>query len=407
MTGTRHAVPVGVNEVLVNLPDEYVQHLERRGFRPLRIIGSGLSGTVVEANQNSLARAVAVKFCDSLLSRNNPTLRKRFQREAQLLARIHHAAIPYVLTTGVVPKLDVPYTVLQFIPGRRLRDDLGPSKTLEHDFCVRLMLELLDALRAAHEQGIIHRDVSPENIMVSSGRCVLIDFSIGVSLKQAPGLTRATPTGQHLGRADYMAPEQGVDMARTDQRSDLYSAAVVFLEMLTGSPKFPPKRLDAHLAELNPDVRDLLKRALAQDPANRFPSAREFSEALRPFSASRTPILNCAVTAVCASLKCSAANWSPRGYYRGPKIYEATTDTFCESCGVALKRTCSGCGASFRNSRHCGDCGAQWYSIPTCETCGSYLQEQDVGTDTKANCCTKGRRKNPRKKAGTKDDLEW
>lgn len=393
--------------VTFDLPSEYTDHLERRGFSPIRRIGSGLSGTVIEAKQKSLCRSVAIKFCDSSYSRENATLRKRFEREAQILARIHHPAIPYVLTTGVVPKAEVLYTVLQFIPGQRLRDELSLRKPLEHDFAVRLMVELLGALQAAHEQHIVHRDVSPENIMVSASRCVLIDFSIGTSLKQAPGLTRATMTGEHLGRADYMAPEQQVDMAHVDERCDLYAAAVVFLEMLTGSPKFQLKQFDANLSDLTPGIRNILKRGLASDPEARFPSAREFGEALRPFSAAKIPILNCATTAVCANLRCSAANWSPNGYYRGPKIYENTTDTFCEVCGTALKRTCASCGASFRGAPHCGDCGGQWYRIPTCETCGSWLQEQDMGTDTKLNCCTKGRRKNPERKMMEKDDIPF
>lgn len=377
----------------VGIPDDYTEHLKRRGFHPVRWLGSGLSGTVIEATQSRLERSVAVKFCDARGAHHNVTLRTRFEREAQLLARIQHPAIPYVLTTGVVPTADVPYTVLQFIAGRRLRDELLPQKPLAHEFAVRLMVELLDALGAAHHHRIIHRDVSPENIMVSAGRCVLIDFSIGMSLDQASGLARATETGEHLGRADYMAPEQRVDMAHVDERCDLYAAAVVFLEMLTGSPRFASNRLDAQLAHLSPGLRDLLKRGLAAEPAARFPSARAFSDGLRPFATLQTALLNCATTALCRNVRCSGANWSQRGYYRGPGIYQSTTDTFCGACGQTLSRTCAGCGAFFRHSQYCGDCGTQWYAIPTCQTCGSLLQEQDMGTDTTAHCCTKGRHK--------------
>jgi serine/threonine protein kinase len=96
----------------MDVPPEYAAYLDAHGFRTEGRIGSGLSGTVIKAIQVRLGRPVAIKFFDGFAARNNPALRKRFEREAVLLAGIHHPAIPYVLTTGVIPKINVPYTVL-------------------------------------------------------------------------------------------------------------------------------------------------------------------------------------------------------------------------------------------------------------------------------------------------------
>jgi len=128
--------------------------------------------------------------------------------------------------------------VLEFIEGHRLRDDLNKRKVLDQRVALGVVMDLLAALDAAHQASIVHRDVSPENLMLSKGRCVLIDFSIGMSTTKDVGMTQATKTGEHLGRVDYMAPEQKKDMTRVDERCDLYAAAVVLLEMLSGSATF-------------------------------------------------------------------------------------------------------------------------------------------------------------------------
>jgi eukaryotic-like serine/threonine-protein kinase len=349
---------------------------------------------VFRAQQVSLGRDVAIKFCDGPESRRSETLRKRFERESKLLAKLSHPNIPYVLTTGEIRALGIPYMVLEFVEGHRLRDELAKRQVVDQRIALGFMIELLAALGAAHEASIVHRDVSPENIMVGNGRCVLIDFSIGMSTNSDLGMTRATNTGEHLGRVDYMAPEQKKDMTRVDARCDLYAAGVVLLEMLSGSAKFARAQLDAQMAHLAVELREVIKRALQDDREARFPSATAFQDALRPFL-SGTASLNSATTALCTNTKCPGAEWTEHGYYEGPAIFADSTEAFCGRCGGRLKRQCGNCGASFRHSQFCGSCGDRWYEIPTCDTCGSWLQSQDMGTDTKANCCTKGRRKRP------------
>lgn len=377
----------------MHIPAEYTKYLESKGFRTEGPIGSGLSGIVVKAIQTRLGRPVAVKFFDGLAGRGNRALRKRFEREAVLLARIQHPAVPYVLTTGVIPDIDVPYTVLQFVDGHRLRDELDKKRTIEPELALRYAAEVLDALRAAHRERIIHRDVKPENIMISGGRCVLIDFSIGFSLEDLPGATRATATGQGLGTLDYMCPEQRRDMARVDERCDLYAAGVVLLEMLSGTPRLPVDRIDAQLAHLPLGIRTVVRRACVEQADARYQSAEEFLDALRPLISARPTLLNAETRALCVNTRCPGANWSPNGYYRGPHVYDQTKANHCGSCGQALKRHCEQCGAAYTDTRFCGDCGAEWYSIPECATCGSWLQRADMGTDTAQNCCTKGRAK--------------
>lgn len=383
----------------------YVEHLRARGFDLQQELGRGLSGSVYRATQTSLGRPVAAKFCDGAIARRDEQLRKRFVREAKLLARVSHPAIPYVILTGTVPALDVPYIVMEFIEGRRLRDELAPGKALSHEFSVRVGLELLDALVAVHRAKIVHRDISPENIMVSDGRCVLIDFSIGFDQGGGPGVTRATATGEHLGRVDYMAPEQATDMGAVDERCDVYSAGVVLLEMLTGSRKFAYEKLDAHLIHLAAGLRDVLRRALSPSLDGRFPNAAEFRTALMAFG-NGGALLNVPMTALCASHKCPSANWSFHGYYRGPKIYYDSTDSFCGACGLPLNRTCERCGQAFQETPHCGNCGQEWYSVPVCGSCGSWLKLADMGTDTARLCCSKGRRgqSHSRRPSGAPDD---
>lgn len=388
----------------------YVDHLRARGFELHEELGRGLSGAVLRATQTSLERPVAVKFCDGLAARRSEQLRKRFHRESRILARVSHPAVPYVIVAGTVPVVDVPFMVMEFIDGRRLRDEIAGGRRLPHEFSLRLSLELLDALTAVHRARIVHRDISPENIMVSSGRCVLIDFSIGFDQDGGPGVTRATTTGEHLGRADYMAPEQAADMGSVDERCDVYAAGVVLLEMLTGSPKFVYERLDAQLGEITLGLRDVLRRALAPDLGKRFQTAAEFRSALSPFGTTAAVALNAPMTAVCASHRCPGASWTPNGYYEGPRICRDSTDSFCDACGLQLKRSCERCGNAFKETSHCGNCGSQWYSVPECATCGSWLKLADMGADTAKVCCSKGRRGRPAPRASApppNDDIPF
>ena len=184
---------------------------------------------------------MVVKFFDNSFSVRDDLLRKRFLREANLLAKIQHPGIPYVVTKGDVPsgRGTVPYTVLQFISGVTFEALLKEKGKLPHEIVATYIAQILKSLSHVHSVDVIHRDIKPSNLMISnSNHTFLIDFSIGYSSATEPGLTRVTEVGTHMGTVDYMSPEQKRDMSSVDKRSDLYSLGVVMLELLTGKVDF-------------------------------------------------------------------------------------------------------------------------------------------------------------------------
>jgi eukaryotic-like serine/threonine-protein kinase len=386
----------------MTISDEYHLQLTRHGFIPKSVAGSGVSGTVLIALQRSLDREVAVKICDGFLARDSPELQKRFRREARLLARIDHPRIPYVLTTGEMPESKVPYTVMRFIRGVTLRQRLVKDGRIDALLATRLCADLLDALHAAHAAGVVHRDVKPENIMLADDSPFLIDFSIGFAPSSVTA--RVTGTGENFGTVDYMCPEQAKDMARVDQRCDLYSLGVVLFEMLTGTPKIRPPEFDKDLGHVSPELRAVVRRATDVLEGARFQTATEFAAALNGFLTATSTTLLPAVRAVCANLTCPGANWSPNGYYRGPSVFNECTDAFCQHCGIKLTRHCPRCSAPFLGTPYCGTCGGEWFRSPECAICGSFLKKEDMTADTAKDCCTRGRRKGFKKNG---DDLPF
>lgn len=379
----------------MDLPEEYVGPFERRGFTLVAPIGSGLSGRVFRATQKTLERDVAIKVFDNPLNDKNTALQKRFLREAQLLARIVHPSIPTVLTRGElsISGKELLYTVLQFIDGQGLDVIIERESKVELSRAVGISTKVLGALAAAHAKQIIHRDVKPANIMVQPalGHVYLIDFSIGVSLAPAPGLTRVTQDGGHPGSFEYMAPEQeaGRDV---DQRADLYAMGIVLFEMLTGHRQVRPTMIDADLAHVPADVRAIIRKACEPNPKDRFENAEAFQRALMPFGtafrAREQP-----GTALCLNPKCPWARWKEHGYYAGPRVIENTTDNCCEQCGANLVYPCEQCGRPYASSPFCGNCGHKHYDVPVCKQCGSWLKAEDMDADTAANGCDKCRPK--------------
>jgi serine/threonine protein kinase len=402
----RHRWPVIIMEI-EKITEEYARHLIRQGFELKEKINSGLSGGVYLAYQKSLNRRVAIKFFDSAYAKNDQILLKRFLREPRILAKLQHPGIPYVVTTGEVPTSggSVPYTILQYIAGETFESVIRNRNAISADIRVGYIRQILGALSLVHAESVIHRDIKPTNLMVlGSGHCFLIDFSIGVSLDAEPGLTRATKTGTHLGSVNYMSPEQKINMASVDGRSDIYSLGIVLLEMLTGSTDI--SNIAANLKEYPHSLREAVVTACKHDVKDRFQTADDFLRDLGPpvFSVSGLHIRS--GLSVCTNTKCPDAQWSSRGYYKGPKIIEESVDSFCTSCGSKLYYQCPGCGAPISNEPHCGHCGEKHFTIPICETCGSYLEVVDMEADTKSLGCGKCRRRNATKTAPVSNSFD-
>jgi len=243
------------------------------------------------------ARKVAVKVMNPEVSSSE--FRERFIREVELTSRLSHPHIVPILAADeclFVP--DGPdglcYYVMPYIDGESLRARLEREKRLPLEEAVRIALEVGDALSYAHGQGIIHRDIKPENILLSGDHAWVADFGIARAVSAAGGHTL---TGGHpVGSLAYMSPEQLMGSRAIDMRTDVYSLGGVFYEMLVGEPpllrlagKTPHGggALDAALRAQRAShrserfVTEIITRALAPEPDDRFPSVDEFAARLR------------------------------------------------------------------------------------------------------------------------------
>jgi len=258
--------------------------MEIKGYRIEKVIGRGGMATVYLAIQTALERHVALKVMNPAFA-NDLEFTTRFLQEGPIAARLNDPQIVTVYDSGVDEKHY--YLAMEYLPGgtlkQKIRDGLPVEKTLT---IIKLMGK---GLAYAHSQGVLHRDIKPQNILFrASGEPVLTDFGIAKALTAASHLT---VPGTAFGSPKYMSPEQA--KGRTlDQRSDLYSLGVVFYEMLTGKPPFESKDAinlaQMHITEPVPPMppqyvlfQALFDRLLAKNPSKRFQSADEFLTALK------------------------------------------------------------------------------------------------------------------------------
>src|SRR5260370_4754172 len=251
-------------------------------------IGRGGMASVYRAYHQALDRLVAVKVLPEFFA-EDAIYRERFQHEAWSVARLRHPNILQVFDFG--SEDGVPFIVMELVEGGTLADRLGAPMPL--DAAISLLEPVAAALDYAHSRGVLHRDVKPTNILLrEDGSPVLADFG----LAKIAGLRRLTASGSVMGTPEYMSPEQAEDRG-VSQASDLYSLAVVAHEMLTGRVPFegdtPAAVLVSHVTrplpaahelrgELSAHVEDVLRRGLAKNPDDRYPSASSFAYALKP-----------------------------------------------------------------------------------------------------------------------------
>ncbi len=257
----------------------------------LRELGSGGMATVYLADDRKHRRQVAVKVLRPELAQAlGPD---RFLREIEIAARLNH---PHILTLIDSGEADgFLYFVMPYLEGNTLRAKLQRDGALPVAEAVRLTRHIVDALAHAHKQGVVHRDVKPDNVMLIEGHAVVTDFGVAKALSAATGRHEVTTTGVTLGTPTYMAPEQAAADPNIDHRADIYAVGVMAYEMLVGQPPFAGETaqeiLSAHVVRpappiadrrdgLPPALADLVMRCLKKKPADRWHTAEELRAAL-------------------------------------------------------------------------------------------------------------------------------
>ena len=253
-----------------------------------RQAGEGGMATVWLARDLKHGREVAVKVLRPELGASIGT--DRFLREIELAAKLQHPHIVPVYDSGAAD--GILYYVMPFVEGESLRERLRRDGALPFPEAQRYLQEVASALAYAHQRGIVHRDIKPENIMLSGGVAVVTDF--GIARAMEVGSQNLTGIGMAIGTPAYMSPEQATAGDDVDARSDQYSLACVYYEMLTGKQPFtgptakavmaqsltgPRPRASASRQGLPAGIDAALTRGLASDPAHRFPTISGFAEA--------------------------------------------------------------------------------------------------------------------------------
>ncbi|MGV4922759.1 protein kinase [Streptomyces sp. BHT-5-2] len=255
------------------------------------LLGAGGMASVHLAYDSVLDREVAIKTLHTELGREQ-AFRERFRREAQSVAKLTHTNIVSVFDSGE-DELDggmVPYIIMEYVSGLPLRSvldgDIAQHGAMPTEKALKITADVLAALEASHEMGLVHRDIKPGNVMMTKRNVVkVMDFGIARAMQS--GVTSMTQTGMVVGTPQYLSPEQALGRG-VDARSDLYSVGIMLFELLTGRLPFdadsPLAIAYAHVQEeppvpssinrsLPPAVDALVARALKKNPNERFPTA--------------------------------------------------------------------------------------------------------------------------------------
>src|SRR5215218_1510480 len=256
-------------------------------YRIVRKLGAGGMATVYLAEDQDLGRGVAIKILNERHA-NDEQFVERFRREAKNAAGLSHPNIVSVFDRGEAE--GTYYIAMEHLKGRNLKELLAARGPAPVHISVDIARQVLHALGHAHENGIVHRDIKPHNVMIDDDRRVKVtDFGIARA-----GTSQMTEAGSIVGTAQYLSPEQARG-AQVDQRSDLYSVGVVLYELLTGKVPFTgespveiamkhlsatPPPLTAKRPDIPSSLESIVLRALAKDPAARYQTAEEMDAEL-------------------------------------------------------------------------------------------------------------------------------
>src|SRR5216684_1686792 len=257
-------------------------------YEILQLLGQGGMGAVYKARDIELERTVALKLIRSDLA-SHPEILRRFKQELILAREVTHRNVIRIFDLGQAS--GVRYITMDYVEGQDLRALLNEKGKFSPEEAVPIFLQIAAALEAAHQAGVVHRDLKPQNVMVDKdGRVYVMDFGVARSL-ETPGMTQ---TGALMGTPEYMSPEQAKGL-KADARSDLFSLGIIFYEMLSGVSPFEADTAMATmfkrtreralpLAQAGSGVpvflSDIVSKCLEIDPEQRYPSARAIIEDL-------------------------------------------------------------------------------------------------------------------------------
>jgi serine/threonine-protein kinase len=288
-------------------PDPYIgRSLANGQFVLDQKIGSGGMGAVYRATEPAAGRRVAIKILHAKLAARKDLV-SRFRREAMAMSHLSHPNTVRVHTFGELDDTSL-FIVMEHLEGRNLNQLIRREGPLPVDRAVHVLVQVCGALQEAHDYGIVHRDLKPENIFVcpnpSPGQreiAKVLDFGLAKVTERElrPGSIMLTQEGMVFGTPEFMSPEQAQGKT-LDARSDIYSLAAILYEVLTGKLPFdaktpmehiqlhvtkPPIALDDRIPnkKFPAGLSDVLAKALQKKPDERFQSAADFAEALRPF----------------------------------------------------------------------------------------------------------------------------
>ena len=291
----RHAAPVAP-VARPAVPDSLDARLARAlgpNYSLLRVVGKGGFGIVFQAHDHLLDRMLAVKVLRDQLTDSDES-RGRFLREARILARLQHRNILPVHFVNEAEGLV--FIAMPYVDGASVRGLLETQRRFPPSEVARILAASADGLNAAHQAGIVHRDVKPENVMIDGATHQVLVMDFGIAKPLGAASARLTSTGAIIGSPAYMSPEQAHGVQDLDARSDIYSLGIMGYEMVVGDVPFraasymalahahvsqPPPPISADLG-VPAELTSAIARCLSKRPEDRWQSAGELAEQVRP-----------------------------------------------------------------------------------------------------------------------------